>query len=123
MTHLLFLGVMFPWFTRLETIKFPKHHLGHNVSTYILNFHKVSTYIFFPQSPENIVMMLSLISLNALILSKSLRNIISRNIQFLAIHPAGRALTSDWFANSFVIVVHEKIFFDFSQNFLSSFRI
>ena len=32
----------------------------------------------------------------------------------MLIHPAGRALTSDWSVNSFIMVVYEKSFFQFS---------
>ena len=39
------------------------------------------------------------------------------SISFLN-HPTGRALTSDWFVNSFIMVVY-KNFFKFSHNFLS----
>ena len=34
-------------------------------------------------------------------------------------HPVERSFNSDWFVNSFIMVVYEKIFFKFSQNLVS----
>ena len=39
--------------------------------------------------------------------------------KLLSVHPAERAVTSDWSVNSFILVVYEKIYVRFSQNVLS----
>ena len=39
------------------------------------------------------------------------------------VHPTGRALTSDWFTNSFIMVVFEKVFVKSSEDFLSKPRL
>ena len=38
------------------------------------------------------------------------------------LHPTGRALTSDWFVNSFIMAVYEN-FFKFSHNVLYGVRL
>ena len=39
------------------------------------------------------------------------------------LHPAGIAFNSDWTVKSFITVVHDKLFCDFSQKFLSKVRV